>query len=226
MKEHINFIELQELLKGMRESEHGSQCSYKNEVLNNMWHRRSMTGDKNWLYPMTFDTNKFLRYYVFGRHNQYHLGTVVLSKVFKGNYRKCYFNQFLFNYRHSYRERHIARMDNAMCFNTLKLLTKAAEIYESRFKRSYTKYPHVKPPADLIDDMRSAGSQNNKLVVRCAKEGGKCTCGKGEGWVKYGSRTSRKGDIYTDWRKVYTQIDCNDTTFGDPLPGTRKECLC
>lgn len=52
---------------------------------------------------------------------------------------------------------------------------------------------------------------------RCATENGKCAC---NGAVWYGSKNK--------WvRKSITgSVDCNNNNFGDPIPGTVKECFC
>ena len=35
-----------------------------------------------------------------------------------------------------------------------------------------------------------------------------------------------KDGIWTAEREVRRSIGCNNEEFGDPLPGTRKECWC
>ena len=52
----------------------------------------------------------------------------------------------------------------------------------------------------------------------CANEGDTCHC---MGMVLYG-----KDGIWTAEREVRRSIECNNKEFGDPLPGTRKECRC
>jgi len=87
-------------------------------------------------------------------------------------------------------------------------------------------FKNVKPPADLKDTMPFGRKGKDKLIEKCSEEGGSCLCGTGEGWVKYGNRNTHQGDIYTEWRYVKNRINCSNSTFGDPLVGFKKHCLC
>lgn len=59
---------------------------------------------------------------------------------------------------------------------------------------------------------------NSTLGNVCAAEHGTCSC---DGYVTYGM-----GIQYTTPRRVTGTIACNNGVFGDPLPGTFKECRC
>lgn len=61
--------------------------------------------------------------------------------------------------------------------------------------------------------------------VSCATEGGQCLC---DGMVRYGREKTffGKHGAWSAWRSVNGSISCNNSTFGDPLPWTHKECVC
>ena len=52
----------------------------------------------------------------------------------------------------------------------------------------------------------------------CAYEDGICGC---TGNVIYG-----KGSTWTAPMEVHNDFWCSNDVFGDPIPGTTKECLC
>jgi len=59
---------------------------------------------------------------------------------------------------------------------------------------------------------------NTNSEVKCANEGGQCSC---NGHVRYGAVGG-----FSEWRTVSGSIACNNGVFGDPLPGTVKACYC
>jgi len=60
-------------------------------------------------------------------------------------------------------------------------------------------------------------SSDNSRPVTCAWEGETCNC---HGRVRYGHHGRY------NFRNVNGNIGCNNNNFGDPLVGTRKECVC
>lgn len=60
--------------------------------------------------------------------------------------------------------------------------------------------------------------RNIAAGVKCAAEGGTCSC---TGLVQYGVGTS-----WTAPRDVSGQVACNNNQFGDPRQGKVKACYC
>ena len=57
---------------------------------------------------------------------------------------------------------------------------------------------------------------------KCAREhakgaAGRCTC---KGVIRYGAKNEYS------FRSTNTQLNCNNSTFGDPIHGTVKDCWC
>lgn len=76
--------------------------------------------------------------------------------------------------------------------------------------------------AQGFDEGRIASCSNvfyNKNTYHCGKEGGNCAC---EGVVRFG----REGRDSFVQRDTTGEISCSTDYFGDPLPGTPKECTC
>jgi len=65
-----------------------------------------------------------------------------------------------------------------------------------------------------------ADNQDTGNGVKCADEHGQCPC---NGQVRYGFSWD---GIFTSWRKVTGSIGCNNSVFGDPIPGKVKACYC
>ena len=55
--------------------------------------------------------------------------------------------------------------------------------------------------------------------VKCARERETCACSGGE--ARYGKRNQ-----WSCWWPVKSTIGCNNSVFGDPIPGIRKDCWC
>eukprot|EP00667_Euglena_gracilis_P004639 EG_transcript_4664 len=70
----------------------------------------------------------------------------------------------------------------------------------------------------LASPSPSASSALASGYVKCADEGGSCSC---SGLVQFGV-----GSTWTTPRAVSEQIACSNSVFGDPKPGQVKACYC
>ena len=78
-------------------------------------------------------------------------------------------------------------------------------------------------PAAPAEPAAPAAPQPVGPWQHCADEGGECRC---TGRVRYGKRTTWGRKVLEPSMIANGAIRCTNEVFGDPLPGTTKECQC
>jgi len=70
---------------------------------------------------------------------------------------------------------------------------------------------------DFPDEYKKINEMVNRLGTHCGGEGSSCSC---VGTVSYGA----EGAFTT--KNSVSSVGCNNQVFGDPIPGTKKDCYC